>query len=80
MDPDNVRLRAEAWRIISGVDAELTPQARTAWRWRMVYLRAQIDNELGQNGGVMSGPVLCHAFEELAAIQYVMFNPILQSA
>lgn len=53
------------------IDTRLTPQAHTAWRWRLLYLRAQIDATLVANGQQMWGPVLCKAFDELRTIQHV---------
>jgi hypothetical protein len=42
-----------------------------AWRWRLLFLRAQIDATLVANGHHMWGPVLCKAFDELRTIQHV---------
>jgi len=37
---------AEAFRLVEQADKKLTPQARAAWRWRILYLRALVDHEL----------------------------------
>ena len=63
-------LAERAFGILSSADGRLTPQARRAWRWRVLLLRATIDNELALNGGVMAGPVLCAAFAELTTIYH----------
>jgi hypothetical protein len=36
----------EAYRLIQQAETKLSVQARTAWRWRMVALRALIDKEI----------------------------------
>jgi hypothetical protein len=41
----------EAYATLQRLDAKLTPQARQAWRWRILYLRALLDSELKTNGG-----------------------------
>ena len=41
----------EAYAAMQRVDELLTPQAKTAWRWRQLYLRALLDAELKINGG-----------------------------
>jgi hypothetical protein len=41
----------EAYAAMQRVDRLLTPQAKTAWRWRQLYLRALLDAELKTNGG-----------------------------
>ena len=51
-------------------DARLTPRARQAWRWRILFLRAQVDAQLYLNRGVMQGRVLHDAFQELTRIYH----------
>jgi len=41
----------EAYAIMQRLDAKLMPQARKAWRWRLLYLRSLLDAELKANGG-----------------------------
>jgi hypothetical protein len=41
----------DAYTAVQRVDAKLTPQAKKAWRWRQLYLRALLDSELKANGG-----------------------------
>lgn len=59
-----------AFDLLSTVDVELPVQAKTSWRWRLLMLRATIDNMLTSNGNQMCGPTLCKAFAELVAIQH----------
>ncbi|MCL5996312.1 MAG: glycoside hydrolase family 20 zincin-like fold domain-containing protein [Chloroflexi bacterium] len=59
----------EAFALLRGVDAQLTPQARSAWRWRILYLRALIDAELADNGCAVTEA--CEdALQELATIYH----------
>jgi hypothetical protein len=37
--------------LLERADAKLTPQARKAWRWRILLLRAQLDAELADSAG-----------------------------
>ncbi len=41
----------EAYATMQRIDGLLTPQAKKAWRWRQLYLRALLDAELKTNGG-----------------------------
>ncbi len=41
----------EAYATMQRIDGLLTPQAKKAWRWRQLYLRALLDSELKTNGG-----------------------------
>jgi hypothetical protein len=41
----------EAYATMQRVDGLLSPQARKAWRWRQLYLRALLDAELKANRG-----------------------------
>ncbi|MHB0954985.1 MAG: alpha/beta hydrolase fold domain-containing protein [Pirellulaceae bacterium] len=56
--------------LIAQADARLTPQARQAWRWRILFLRAQVDAQLYLNRGAMQGQVLHDAFQELTRIYH----------
>jgi hypothetical protein len=76
----------EAFRLIQKAEAKLTPQAKQAWRWRIVALRALIDRELFRTvprpefkqkdgkgsftASIPGGEVLNAAFEELRAIYH----------
>ena len=51
-------------------DATLTSQARTSWRWRIVYLRALIDKELFERKGKLEGETLKASFEELTRLYH----------
>jgi hypothetical protein len=61
---------AEAWALLQKADAKLTPQAKAAWRWRILYLRGQIDNELWRRHDKLEGPVPKAAFDELTRIYH----------
>lgn len=65
------QMTAQAFQLLSNVDNRLSSQVRSSWRWRILLLRATIDATLASNGGHMEGPVLCAAFDELRAIQFV---------
>ena len=59
----------QAYATMQEVNARLTPQARTSWRWRQLYLRALLDSELKTNGG--SPNARCNAaFAELIQIYH----------
>ncbi len=60
----------EAFERVKGIEAKLTPQARAAWRWRIVYLRALIDCELLRTHGELEGEPMQSAFRELTAIYH----------
>ena len=62
---------ARAFALLQGVDGRLSAQAKGAWRWRILLLRAELDATLAANGDKMYGPVLCKDFDELRAIQHV---------
>ena len=55
---------------VQAIEAKLTPQARAAWRWRVVFLRALIDRELLHTRGKLEGKPLQEAFRELTAIYH----------
>jgi len=60
---------AEAFALLEKTDAQLTERARTAWRWRVLYLRGLIDRERFSNEGVPTG-ACDDAFEELTRIYH----------
>jgi hypothetical protein len=60
----------EAARLAQAADAELSPDVRRSWRWRILYLRAQIDAELFNNHGQLEVPALKQAFDELTHIYH----------
>ena len=68
-DHGNQALSAQAFALLRRVDKRLSAQAKAAWRWRILLLRAQVDAI--QSAGQNSGPVLCKALAELTAIQFV---------
>ncbi len=60
----------EAFDRVKSIESMLTPQARAAWRWRIVYLRALIDCELLKTKGKLEGRNLRDAFHELTTIYH----------
>lgn len=60
----------QARRLLEQADARLTAQVRQAWRWRILFLRAQVDAQLYLNRGRMQGRVLHAAFQELTGIYH----------
>jgi hypothetical protein len=60
----------EAFHLIEQVQQKLTPQVRTSWRWRIVFLRALIDQELFKTKGKLEGETLRKAFNELTTIYH----------
>ena len=60
---------AEAFDLVRQADSHLAPQVRRSWRWRILYLRAVIDDQLATNDFRVSGR--CEqAFQELVTIYY----------
>ena len=57
------------FKIISEVDAQLPPRVREGWRWRVVFLRALIDEEFKSSGGRPT-EALARAFEELETMYW----------
>ncbi|NLV73266.1 MAG: hypothetical protein GXY52_01075 [Chloroflexi bacterium] len=60
---------AEAAEILRNLEALLPPERRSSWRWRLLYLRAQIDAELAASGGQHTD-VSEAAFTELTEMYY----------
>ena len=60
----------EEFELAKSIEVRLTPRARAAWRWRIVYLRALIDRELLKTQGKLEGKALQAAFRELTAIYH----------
>lgn len=59
----------EAFKLMQQADISLSPPARSSWRWRILYLRALIDNELANNDFRVSSR--CEeALQELTNIYY----------
>ena len=61
----------DALETVQRAEAKLTPQAKAAWRWRILYLRALIDKELFQHKGKLEGDALKAAFAELTRLYHV---------
>lgn len=59
-----------AWSLAREIDAKLPARVRTAWRWRIVYLRALIDHELISLPGQPHSDRCDTAFEELIRIYH----------
>jgi hypothetical protein len=69
----------KALKTLQAVEAKLSPQARSAWRWRILFLRGLIDAELFRTHGKVEGPVLRKAFAELTEIYHAQnANSILR--
>jgi len=60
----------QACEVMEKAEARLTPQARGAWRWRVLYLRALIDREMHRSKGELQGETLKQAFDELTEIYH----------
>ena len=60
----------EAFRLIDRAGKQLTPRVQQSWRWRILYLRAQIDKELVRTDGWLEGPVLKASFAELTQLYH----------
>jgi hypothetical protein len=60
----------QAFDLVEKAEAKLTPQARKAWRWRILYLRALIDREMLHTKGQLQGETLKRAFNELTTIYH----------
>jgi hypothetical protein len=60
----------KAFELVVRADAAMMPLARSAWRWRIVYLRALIDKEVFERNGKCEGDALKAAFEELTRIYH----------
>jgi hypothetical protein len=60
-----------ACELVERADAKLTPQARSAWRWRLFCIRAAIDREIYRNS-LKQGrdEVFRQACEELTKISH----------
>ena len=54
---DSLAMTAKAFTLLASVDARMTPQAKGAWRWRLLLLRAQSDALVAANNGKLCGPV-----------------------
>jgi hypothetical protein len=59
-----------AFELMTAADARLTPRARQSWRWRILYLRALIDDSLSRTNGKLRGAELRQAFDELVRIYH----------
>lgn len=67
---NNIAMTTEAYKLLSGVNSRMTPQAKSAWRWRLLLLRAQSDALTAEQNGKLCGPLLCKIFAEIAFIQH----------
>ena len=60
-----------AFQLLERADAKLTPQARRSWRWRMLCIRATIDQEMYRNSqGKGRDEVFQQACAELTRISH----------
>jgi hypothetical protein len=60
---------AQTFDILHRVDSQLAPAQRSAWRWRILFLRGLIDNELALND-FCATPACEDAFAELIRIYH----------
>ena len=60
----------EAFGLLEAIDRELAPWAKTAWRWRLLYLRGLIDSQLLHTGGQFEGERLRGACDELVTLYH----------
>ena len=68
----------EAYATVQRIDERLCQQARQAWRWRLLYLRALLDAELKANGGAPNARAN-EAFAELIQIYHAQnANPAVR--
>lgn len=60
-----------AYQLLKKAETKLTPQARSAWRWRLFCIRAAIDQEMFRNSqGKGRAKVFEDAYEELLKISF----------
>jgi hypothetical protein len=59
----------QAFDILEAVDGQLAPAQRSVWRWRILYLRGLIDNELARHD-FRATPACEDAFAELIRIYH----------
>jgi hypothetical protein len=57
-----------AWNLVREAGEEMGTPRSQLWRWRMLFLRANIDAELARTGGELSGSMLEEAFAELTRL------------
>jgi hypothetical protein len=60
----------DAYELACQAEKKLTPQAKQAWRWRLLFLRTLIDDERHNRQGKLEGPELKKAFDELRNIYH----------
>ncbi|MCL1794454.1 MAG: hypothetical protein FWG34_11365 [Oscillospiraceae bacterium] len=74
MTPDGAALQnpafcREIYSRIAKCDSAISPAARASWRWRIIYLRALIDNELSSNN-FAKRQICKEAYSELIGIYH----------
>lgn len=65
-----VDVAAKAWALLQRADAKLPAYTRTAWRWRILYLRGLIDFEMMSNPDQPHSDRCDEALEELTSIYH----------
>jgi hypothetical protein len=68
VDLERVDEAAEAWNWVREAEQTMGAERRAMWRWRLLFRRAQIDNELARTGGKLEGEILKEAFGEITRI------------
>jgi hypothetical protein len=66
---EHTNAAGEALSLIRKAEKQLSSRARASWRWRILYLRALVDNELVKNDFRVS-PRCERALQELTKIYY----------
>ena len=60
----------KALALMNEAKAKLTKEVQQSWRWRILYLRTQIDDILAKTNGRFQGEELKQAFDELVRIYH----------
>ena len=66
---DNITMTAEAHRLLAGVDARLTSEAKAAWRWRLLLLF------LPANAAESAGPAVSSMLIYILMATILFFRP-----
>jgi hypothetical protein len=63
-------IAGEAFRLAQKIDASIIPRCRRNWRWRQLYLRAQIDESIYRTRDVRN-PDAVLAYGELVDLYHI---------
>ncbi len=67
--PKNDHGAARAYALLSEVNEKMGPKTKSAWRWRILLLRAMFDHELRLTGGVPNQKIIA-GFKELSQLYF----------